>query len=75
MFNVSESAGQDLFAVPSSFWAALPEPEAAICPAAHLQPRARPQRESLCTLLLSSNEDLHCSLHYEKDDDWLLIGH
>lgn len=44
--NVSEPASQDLFAVPATFWAALPESEAVVSPAAHLQLRAWPQRES-----------------------------
>lgn len=44
--NVAEPAGQDLFALPAAFWAALPEPETAVCPATHYQPRTWPQRES-----------------------------
>lgn len=44
--NVSEPASQDLFALPATLWAALPELEAAVGTAAHLQPRPRSQRES-----------------------------
>lgn len=44
--HVSEPAGQDLFALPASFGAALPEPETAVGTAAHIQPRPRSPRES-----------------------------
>lgn len=43
----SEPAGQDLFALPAPFGAALPEPEAVVGAAARLQPRPGSQRESL----------------------------
>lgn len=46
MFMVSEPAGQDLFAVPPTLWAALPELEAAVRSASHLQSWAGPKRES-----------------------------
>lgn len=46
MFMVSEPAGQDLFAVPPTLWAALPELEAAFRSAPHLQSWAGPKRES-----------------------------
>lgn len=46
MFMVSEPAGQDLFAVPPTLWAALPELEAAFRSASHLQSWAGPKRES-----------------------------
>lgn len=39
---VLEPAGEDLFTLPATFRAALPEPEAAVRPATHLQPHARP---------------------------------
>lgn len=44
--NVSEPAGQDLFALPTTFWTAVPELEAALRSAIHLQPRTWPQCES-----------------------------
>lgn len=39
IFNLPEPAGKNLFALPPTVWAALPELEAAVCPATRLEPR------------------------------------